>query len=65
MLNRNAVSLAAKVSNLRERQMARGGLPLGAPRPRFPGEKTGSEKDWKDGGWEEAGRGSGTQWPFV
>lgn len=63
MLNRNAVSLAAKVSNLRERQMARGGLPLGAPH--FPGEKTGSEKDWKDGGWEEAGRGSGTRQPFV
>lgn len=31
MLNRNAVSLAAKVSNLRESQLARGGLSLGAP----------------------------------
>lgn len=45
MLNRNAVSLAAKVSNLRESQLARGGLPLGAP-----AQRTGEKRKRKMGG---------------
>lgn len=58
MLNRNAVSLAAKVSNLRESQLARGGLPPGAPvfQVRRRAQRMGEKRKRKmEGGRKQVG----------